>query len=73
MVILKRIAMRPIGSDEPTAPLKPRNYPEVRCDMEDKRQVLKHAALLQRLGFSSPQIRRLMSNHPVLKQRGMAG
>jgi hypothetical protein len=73
MVILKRIAMRRIGSEEPTAAFGSRGLPEVKCNMRDKRQVLQHAALLQRLGFSTKQIRRLMSNHPMLKQWGKAG
>lgn len=65
MVILARIPVRPANLEGGTAPL--RSVPEIQCCRGDEQELLLHAALLQRLGFDSPKIRRLLESRKTLQ------
>lgn len=65
MIILKRIPVRR-GKVEPASPsINVPNEPEVWCRRDNEMELLWHAALLQRLGFSSPGIRRILEKYAI--------
>jgi hypothetical protein len=70
MVILARIKVRPVHSDAEAERL--RRAPEVQCREGDEHELLLHAALLQRLGFDTPKIRRLLANHRLISKAAIA-
>lgn len=70
MVILARIKVRPVQSDVEAERL--RRSPEVQCREGDEHELLLHAALLQRLGFDTPKIRRLLANHRLMSKTATA-
>lgn len=65
MIILKRIPVRRGEGESRSTSAHISNVPEIWCREENEKELLWHAALLQRLGFSSPMIRRLLEKHAV--------
>jgi hypothetical protein len=60
MVILARIKVRPVNSEGTPEPM--RRTPLIQCRKGDEQDLRLHAVLMERLGFSSPKIQRLLSN-----------